>query len=62
LNRPIVYLVDATLVLTKYLVALIYLGKITKTFPITPSGYEMAAKKVAFGVVLSPHQHVRVKV
>jgi len=54
--------VGATLVLTKYLLALPYLGKVTETFPIAPSGYEMAAKKVAFGVVLSPRQHMRVKV
>jgi len=34
-----------TLVLTKYLVALPYLGKVTKALTLTPSGYEMAAKK-----------------
>jgi len=49
LNRHIAYLVGATLVLTEYLVALTYLEKVTKAFLLTPSGYEIAAKKVAFG-------------
>jgi len=37
-------MVGATLVLTKNLVALPNLGKVTKAFPLTPSGFEMAAR------------------
>jgi len=37
-----------------HLVALPYLGKVTKAFPITPSGYEMAPKRMAWGVSLPP--------
>jgi len=55
--------VGVTLVLTKYLVALPYLGKVPKAFKLTSSGYEIAAKKVALGVLISsPLQHMRVKV
>jgi len=32
-----------------YLVARPYLGKVTKAFPLTPSGYEMAAERMAWG-------------
>jgi len=36
-------------VLTHHLVALPYLGKVTKAFPLTPSGYEMPAERMAWG-------------
>ena len=38
-----------------HLVALSFSGKVTKAFPLTPTGYEMAAKRVAWGVFLPPH-------
>jgi len=38
------------------------LGKVTEAFPLTPSGYEMAAERMAWGVILPPPvQHMRVK-
>jgi len=38
------------LVLTLYhLVVMLYLGKVTKAFPLTPRGYEMAAERMAWG-------------
>ena len=43
-----------------YLVALPFLGKVTEAFLSTLSGYEMAAKIVAWGVILLPLlQHTR---
>ena len=44
LSHHIGYLVGATLVLTPPSCCLPYLGKVTKAFPLTFSGYEMAAK------------------
>jgi len=37
-----------------YLVALSYSGKVTEVFPLIPSGYEMASKIVAWGVLYPP--------
>jgi len=37
-----------------HLVALPYLGKVTKAFLLTPSGYEMAAERMAWGVIYPP--------
>jgi len=39
------------LFLPYHLVALPYLGKVTKAFPLTPSGYEMAPERMAWGNV-----------
>ena len=39
----------------RHLIALSYSGKVTKAFPLTPCGYKMAAKRVAWEVLLLPH-------
>ena len=44
-----------------HLVALSFSGKVTKAFPLTPTGYEMAAKRVAWGVFLPPISTTKVK-
>jgi len=41
------------LFLPYHLVALPYLAKVTKVFPLTSSSYEMAAERMACGVILS---------
>jgi len=37
-----------------HLVALLYSGKVTKALPLTPSGYEMASERMAWGGVILP--------
>ena len=54
LSRHIGYLWVLHLFCFRHLVALPYLGKVTKAFPLTSSGYEMAAKIVARGFVPPP--------
>ena len=48
LSRHISWPVGARLVLTLVFRSLPYFGKVTKVFQLTPNGYEMAAKIVAY--------------
>jgi hypothetical protein len=44
----------------RHLVALPFSGEVDELFLLTPSGYEMAAKTVAWGVILLPLGYMRV--
>ena len=44
----------------RHLLALSYSGKVTKAFPLTPSGYEMAAKEWPWGYFYSPNSNTKV--
>jgi len=54
MSRHIGQLVSGKLVLTLPSCSLPYLRKVTKAFPITSSGYEMAAERIAWGLFYPP--------
>ena len=63
LSRHFGYLVIATLVLTPPSCSPAIFRKVTRAFLFTHSGYEMAAKIVAWGVILPPSLlHMRVNI
>jgi len=43
-----------------HFVALSYLGKVTEVFPLTPSGLEMAFKRLVWGTFTPPNYDMRV--
>jgi len=47
LGRHLAFKLELVLFCFHHLVALPYSGKVTETFPFTPSGYEMASKIMA---------------